>query len=108
MFIFRVLDEMLTYQVDQILIVEPHETKDLLPVEGEDLCTLVTCTPYGVNSHRLLVRGHRVENREEEQLVHVTADATQIEPKIVALMVAIPILIVLMIPVFFPSGKKHR
>ena len=60
-FVFRVLDEILTYEVDQILIVKPNETEALLIQEGQDLCTLITCTPYGVNSHRLLVRGHRVE-----------------------------------------------
>lgn len=53
-----------TYQVDQILVVLPSETEDLMPVAGEDYCTLVTCTPYGVNSHRLLVRGSRIEARE--------------------------------------------
>ena len=56
-FMFRVLDEILTYEVDQILIVEPHETDELLIQEGKDLCTLVTCTPYGINSHRLLQSG---------------------------------------------------
>mgnify|MGYP002585885471 FL=1 len=63
-FILRVLDETLTYEVDQIHIVEPDDTSLLGIEEGQDLCTLITCTPYGVNSHRLLVRGHRVENQE--------------------------------------------
>ena len=57
----RVLDETLTYEVDQIRTVLPNELGDLAIVEGEDYCTLVTCTPYGINSHRLLVRGHRVK-----------------------------------------------
>jgi len=61
-FLFRVLDEILTYEVDQIRIVEPHEIEELLIQRGEDLCTLVTCTPYGINSHRLLVRGRRIFN----------------------------------------------
>ena len=61
-FMMRVLDETLTYEVDQILIVEPEDTSSLEIEEGKDLCTLVTCTPYGVNSHRMLVRGHRIEN----------------------------------------------
>lgn len=56
-----VLGDRITYKVDQIKIVEPEEIQDILPVEGEDYCTLVTCTPYGINSHRLLVRGKRVK-----------------------------------------------
>ena len=105
-FILRVLDEILTYEVDQILIVEPHETKDLQIVEGEDLCTLITCTPYGVNSHRLLVRGHRVENQEAAVTIRATADATQIKPAIVAPVIAIPMLLVLLIGMLIP--KKRR
>ncbi|MBR5446888.1 MAG: class C sortase [Clostridia bacterium] len=107
-FMFRVLDDVLTYEVDQILIVEPHETDDLRVVEGEDLCTLVTCTPYGVNSHRLLVRGHRVENQETAVAVRVTANATQIEPVIVAPILAIPVLLVLLIGLLIPKPKKRR
>jgi sortase A len=108
LFIFRVLDEILTYEVDQILIVEPHETEALLIQQGKDLCTLITCTPYGVNSHRLLVRGHRVENLEEAQTIRVTADAMQIEPVIVAPIVAIPMLLVLLIGVLIPKPKRRR
>ena len=59
-FSLTVLNRELHYEVDQILTVEPHEVEALYPVEGEDYCTLVTCTPYGVNSHRLLVRGRRI------------------------------------------------
>ena len=61
----------MVYQVDQIKVVLPSETGDLLPVPGEDYCTLVTCTPYGVNSHRLLVRGSRVELLEEKAVFYV-------------------------------------
>lgn len=107
-FILHVLDEILTYEVDQIRIVEPSETKDLLIVEGEDLCTLVTCTPYGVNSHRMLVRGHRIENSEEARVVRVTADAIQIEPVIVAPFVAAPMLLILLIGLLIPKKKKTR
>ncbi len=107
-FLFRILDETLTYEVDQINIVLPHET-DLLHIEeGKDLCTLVTCTPYGVNSHRLLVRGHRVENAEIAKTIRVTADATQIEPMIVAPIVAVPILLVLLLMVLFGGKGKGR
>ena len=72
-FVFRVLDEVFTYEVDQILIVEPHETQALQIVEGEDLCSLITCTPYGINSHRLIVRGNRVQNQKEAVDIRVTA-----------------------------------
>lgn len=106
-FMLQVLDEVLTYEVDQILIVEPHEVEPLFIDPQEDYCTLVTCTPYGVNSHRLLVRGSRIENLEEAKTVRITADAMQIDPMIVAPMVAIPILLVLLVKLMFPKkGKK--
>ena len=107
-FVFRVLDEILTYEVDQILIVKPNETEALLIQEGQDLCTLITCTPYGVNSHRMLVRGHRVENQEEVKAIRVTADAMQIEPVIVAPIVAIPMLLVLLIFLLIPKPRRRR
>lgn len=106
MFMLRVLNEVLTYEVDQILIVEPHESGDLQIIDGEDFCTLVTCTPYGINTHRLLVRGHRVENKEEAKLVRVTADALQIEPLLVAPFAAIPFLLVLLIILMIPQKKR--
>ena len=106
LFMLRVLDETLTYEVDQILIVEPHEVDALEIIEGEDLCTLVTCTPYGVNSHRLLVRGHRIENLEIAKTVHVTADALQIEPILVAPVVAAPMLLALLIAMLVSTRKK--
>ena len=104
-FIVRVLDEVLTYEVDQILIVEPTDVSTLMIESGKDLCTLVTCTPYGVNSHRLLVRGHRVENQEDAQAVRVTSDAIQIEPLIVAPAVALPMLLVLLVILLVSGGK---
>lgn len=106
-FLMRVLDETLTYEVDQIRIVLPNELDDLEIEEGKDYCTLVTCTPYGINSHRLLVRGHRVENQEEPQNVRVTSDAVQIETLIVAPIVAIPMLVVLL-AVLLLSGTKKK
>ena len=106
-FVLRVLDEVLTYQVDKILIVEPNETDALKAEEGQDLCTLVTCTPYGVNSHRLLVRGHRIENQAQAETIRVTSDAIQIEPLIVAPAVALPVLLVLLI-VLMSSGNKKK
>lgn len=70
-FIISVLNETLTYQIDQIKIVLPQETEDLQIVPGQDYCTLITCTPYGVNSHRLLVRGHRIENLPVEEVEEI-------------------------------------
>ena len=103
-FVIRVLDEVMTYEVDQILIVEPTDVSALTIEDGKDLCTLVTCTPYGVNSHRLLVRGHRVENASE--VIRVTSDAVQIEPLIVAPLVAMPLLLALLLLLLLPRSKK--
>ena len=105
-FLLRVLDETLTYEVDQILIVEPYEMGALSIETGKDYCTLVTCTPYGINTHRLLVRGHRVENQEEAKTVRVTADALQIEPVIVAPLVAVPMLLALLILLLVKTRRK--
>ncbi len=107
-FILRVLDEVLTYEVDQILIVEPQETASLQIVEGEDYCTLVTCTPYGINSHRLLIRGHRIENIDNLLDIRVTADAIQLEPLLVAPVVAIPILLLLVVVLLLPKQPKTK
>ena len=81
-FTLSVLNETYTYQVDQIRVVEPTDLRELTIRPGMDLCTLVTCTPYGVNSHRLLVRGHRVKNANGD--AKVVADALQIQPVHVA------------------------
>lgn len=107
-FVLRILDETLTYEVDQILIVEPYEMNALEIEEGKDYCTLVTCTPYGINTHRLLVRGHRVDNVEEAKTIRVTADAMQIEPVIVAPLVAVPMLLLLLIGLLVSTRKKKR
>ena len=107
-FTLRILDEVLTYEVDQILIVEPQDTDALMIEEGKDLCTLITCTPYGINSHRMLVRGHRTENAEDASAVRVTADAEQMDPIIVAPMVAAPILLALLVIMLCNTRKKRR
>ncbi|MCD7882410.1 MAG: class C sortase, partial [Lachnospiraceae bacterium] len=103
-FIIYTLNETLTYEVDQIRIVEPDELEDLEIIEGEDLCTLVTCTPYGINSHRLLVRGHRVENRTESLL---TMDATQIDTTVVAGVIAAFLCFLLLILLVIVSIRKR-
>ena len=109
LFMLRILDETLTYEVDQIRIVMPDEVSSLEIAEGKDYCTLVTCTPYGVNTHRLLVRGHRVDNQEISKGAQVTADAMQIEPLLVAPVIAVLILIVLMVYLFIKSKiRKNR
>ena len=107
-FVLNVIDLTLTYQVDQILIVEPHEVNELYTVDGEDYCTLVTCTPYGVNSHRILVRGTRIENEKKLADIRVTADAALIKPVLVAPFVAAPILLVLFIHLMLPKPQKKR
>lgn len=107
-FLLRVLNEILTYEVDQILIVEPNDSKALQIEKGQDYCTLVTCTPYGINSHRLLVRGHRIENAEGAARIRITAEAIQIEPLLVAPVMAIPLLIVLFVLMLSPGSSKGK
>jgi len=106
LFMLQVMDEVLVYEVDQIRIVEPEETEDLKIELGKDYCTLVTCTPYGVNSHRMLVRGHRTE--DPDSYINVTADAIEIEPFIVAAVLAVPVLIILYVIVLIGTGKRER
>ena len=106
-FYLHILNETLEYQIDQILIVEPRETDALLITPGEDYCTLVTCTPYGINTHRMLVRGQRVY-REEQPTVVITSEAIQIEPIIVAPIVSIPMLLLLLIWLNLPKPRRLR
>ena len=109
-FILRVLDETLTYEVDQIHTVLPGEMDELEIVEGEDYCTLVTCTPYGINTHRLLVRGHRVENSTDKEPARVTADETRTEPlgKISILLPVLVFAILLMLLLIFLLSKRKK
>ena len=104
-FSVRTLDETLSYEVDEISIVLPEETEKLQIVPGEDLCTLMTCTPYGINTHRLLVRGHRVENEHANE-IRVTADALQIDKTIVAPIIAAPFMLALIIAVIIYKHKR--
>ena len=94
-FTITILGQMLTYQVDQIKVVLPNEVDDIQIVAGEDLCTLLTCTPYGINSHRLLVRGTRIENAAPK--LYVTSNAYQIDSLVATPVVAAPILLILLI-----------
>lgn len=106
--LLRVLDETLTYEVDQIRVVLPDEMEELAISPGRDFCTLVTCTPYGVNTHRLLVRGSRVENSAEAVTIFVTADAVRIDPILVAPVAAVPMLIVVLAFLLRSPGGKKR
>lgn len=104
-FEFSVLDRTLTYQVDQIKTVDPTDTADL-HIEGNcDYVTLLTCTPYGINTHRLLVRGKRIETISEKTIT-IKSDAHRIDPLIITPIVAMPILLTLMIIVLLKPVKK--
>ena len=105
-FTITVLNQTLTYEVDQIRTVEPTDLSDLQIEKGKDYLTLVTCTPYGINTHRLLVRGHRTKNANGDAAV--IADALQIEPVYIAPFVAAPILLLLVIGMFIMTGVKSR
>lgn len=107
-FTITVLDRTLTYEVDNISIILPTETDSLKVVDGKDYVTLMTCTPYGINTHRLLVRGHRVNTRESQKHVRVTADATRIDPIITAPVIALPMLAVLLIWLLVTTRKRPK
>ena len=92
-----ILDQVLTYQVDFIKVIEPTDVSDLQIIEGGDYCTLFTCTPYGINTHRLLVRGVRIETIKEKPIIYVSNEAFRIEPLLVTPAVAAPMLLVFLI-----------
>ena len=106
-FLIYVLNETFTYEVDQILIVEPSDLSALNASPGEDLCTLITCTPYGINTHRLLVRGHRIENNPEH-VVHVVSEAVQVDEKLVAIAIGAPIIAILFLIAVLRPQKKRK
>ena len=101
-----VLNRTVTYEVDQIRIVEPEDLSELQIEQGRDYCTLLTCTPYGINSHRLLVRGHRIANLDGD--ANVTADAMQVDRTLVAMVVAVIILLILVIILLIVSSKWYE
>ncbi len=103
-FVLNTLGETLTYQVDQIRIVEPYQLDELTVEEGQDLCTLVTCTPYGINTHRLLVRGHRVANITDTL---VTGDALLIDSGTVAAIASIAVLVVTLGVVLYETNRRR-
>ena len=104
-----VLDRLLTYQVNQILIVEPQEVDALKIEPDKDYCTLVTCTPYGINTHRLLVRGTRIDNAVEKPRIEVKNEANRVNPLWVATFVSIPLLIIAVEAMMLTGRfKKHH
>ena len=109
-FYLTILDQTLTYEVDQITVIEPEDMSELEIIPGRDLCTLMTCTPYGINTHRLLVRGTRIENEKKKLNVRITADGMRIDPVYVAPFIAVPVLILMVLWVLVITGgrKKNR
>lgn len=106
-FKLTILDQVLIYQVDKITVVEPTDTKDLKIVDGRDYCTLVTCTPYGINSHRLLVRGVRIES-DQSELSEITADAVEIDPMVMVPVLSVPMLAALFVWLLFNANAKKK
>lgn len=106
-FEITVLDRKLTYQVDQIRVVEPNDVTNLKIKENEDYVTLMTCTPYGLNTHRLLVRGTRIENIDDKK-IYVTTEAFKISNLVVAPIVASPIILVLLLLVAFKPVNNNK
>jgi sortase A len=102
-----VLDRTLTYQADQIRIVLPEDLAELGIVPDKDYCTLVTCTPYGVNTHRLLIRGHRVET-EKSVTMRFSANALQIDPLVVMPFLYVPILLILFLLVMIKPNRSKK
>ena len=110
-FLLQILDRTLTYEVDQIHVVLPDEMQDLDFDEKQDFSTLITCTPYGINTHRLLVRGHRVATETLD--VHFTAEAMRLEPILAAPMLASPFLLLMLLVLLgstrgSKNGKNKR
>ena len=104
-FLLHMLDRTMAYQVDQVRIVEPTEVNDLRIEEGKDYCTLVTCTPYAINTHRLLVRGHRVDYLDQG---YVPADAVKIDSVLVASIISVPVFMALFIILLVATAQRNK
>ncbi|HBL40284.1 MAG TPA: class C sortase [Ruminococcaceae bacterium] len=106
-FEIKVLNQSLWYEVDKISIIEPNKLDDLTLVKGQDYVTLVTCTPYGINTHRLLVRGHRVTDAMLQKVLQVTADAAIVSPVLISIILFVPLsLCALSIPLIINKKRK--
>lgn len=107
-FLITVLNRVLTYRVDQIKTVLPSETEDMQIEHGKDYCTLVTCTPYGVNTHRLLVRGIRVEEEDEAAVTYVANEAMRLNRILTVSIGAVPLLVSLLILLLQKGNRKRN
>ena len=107
-FYLTILDQTLTYEVDKITVILPEEMEELEIIPGKDLCTLMTCTPYGINTHRLLVRGSRIENEKKKLNVRITADGLRIDPLYVAPFIAVPVLILMVFWVLIMTSGRRK
>ena len=105
-FYFTILDRTITYEVDQIRIVEPDDVSLIQIEEGKDYCTLLTCTPYGINTQRLLVRGHQIDATQKRS-IYIANEAYRVDPLIVMPAVALPIIAVLLVYVMVTPVKKE-
>lgn len=105
-FTITILNEIYTYEIEECLIVKPHEMEKLLVIPGGDYVTLMTCTPYGVNTHRLLLRAHRIET-EYHSTVKVSADAVQVDPLLVVPLIAAP-LVMLLLLTWSMGGRRTK
>ena len=106
-FYFTILDRTITYEVDQIRIVEPDDASLIQIEDGRDYCTLLTCTPYGINTQRLLVRGHQIDASQKRNL-YVAVEAYRVDTLVVMPMVALPIIFVLLCYVMLVPVKKEN
>lgn len=105
-FSITILNQMLTYEIDQIVIVEPQDISNLEIDPKQDYITLMTCTPYGINTHRILVRGHRIENQEKQK--YITTEAFKVSTLTVTPLVAVPIILVLLIIIVLQPIKNNK
>lgn len=105
-FTITVLNKTLTYEVDQIRTVLPTDLSDLQIEKGKDYVTLVTCTPYGINTHRLLVRGHRIENADGD--ASVIADAVRVDPRYVVPVIVLPVLLLALLWILLFTGTHRK
>lgn len=106
LFYFTILDRTITYEVDQIRIVEPNDVSFIQIEEGKDYCTLLTCTPYGINTQRLLVRGHQIDTSQKRN-IYIANEAYRVDPLVVMPVIALPIIFVLLIYVMVVPVKKE-
>lgn len=108
-FTLHILNQTLTYQIDQIRIVLPGDVRNLQTEYNMDFCTLTTCTPYGVNTHRMLLRAHRIENEVYLDASKISNEAEKIQPILVSVVVAIPtLLLILAIVLVFDRLRRIR